>query len=104
MNEQRKLRSELHDFLHQGLMQLYMSYTSTVSTERARELVLQELDSMRAYFSEEAGVPKAPTYDDARRFWLDKQTDENYADEAPQHLYTIDQYEEMLIRMKDIQQ
>lgn len=104
MNQQRKLRSELHDYLHQGLMQLYMSYSSTVSTEQARALVLQELDSMKEYFAQEAGVPKAPTYDDARRFWLDKQTDPVYEDEAPQHLYTIDQYEEMIRRMKDIQQ
>lgn len=104
MNEQRKLRSELHDYLHQGLMQLYMSYSSTVSTEQARALILREIDSIREYFAKEAHVSNAPTYDDARRFWLQQQNSPMYADEAPQHLYTIDQYQEMLQRMKDIQQ
>lgn len=104
MNHQRQLRSELHDFLHQGLMQLYMSYSSTIPKEKAIQLVLSELDSVRSYFEEHANLDKPITPEHLRDFWEKQLLELEDTQFAHQQIYAIDQYEEAILHMKDIQQ
>ena len=52
MSEQRRVRSELKQGLHQFLMQLYMSYTETKGQDEAKKLVMEVLEEQYRYFSQ----------------------------------------------------
>jgi polyhydroxyalkanoate synthesis regulator phasin len=51
LSEQRRLRSELRQGLHQFLMSMYMSYTETMGQDEAKEIVLQVIEEEYKYFS-----------------------------------------------------
>ena len=53
MSEQRRLRSELRQGLHQFLMQMYTAYTSTMTEEEAKELIQSIIEEQYEYFSTE---------------------------------------------------
>lgn len=52
MSEQRKVRSELRQGLHQFLMQMYMSYTETQGQDEAKKLVMEVVEEQYRYFSQ----------------------------------------------------
>lgn len=54
MSEQRKLRAELRQGLHQFLMQLYMSYTQTLDKKTAIEQIVEVLNEQHEYFTGQA--------------------------------------------------
>jgi predicted RNA-binding protein with EMAP domain len=62
MSEQRRVRSELRQGLHQFLMQLYMSYSETQGADEAKKLVLEALEEQYQYFSPD-GVQKTSAKD-----------------------------------------
>lgn len=50
MSDQRKMRSELRQGLHQFLMQIYESYTQTLSQEDAKKVVSECIEEQYKYF------------------------------------------------------
>lgn len=53
LSEQRRLRAELKQGLHQYLMGMYMSYTESQGPDEAKQLVLQIIEEEYQYFSPE---------------------------------------------------
>jgi uncharacterized coiled-coil DUF342 family protein len=51
MSEQRKIRAELKQGLHQFLMQMYMSYTESQGQDEAKKLVCECIEEQYEYFS-----------------------------------------------------
>lgn len=51
MSDQRKVRAELKQGLHQFLMQLYVSYSESESINEAKELVLECIEEEYEYFN-----------------------------------------------------
>lgn len=51
MSEQRRTRAELRQGLHQFLMQIYMSYTETMSQDDAKKVILSVIEEQYEYFS-----------------------------------------------------
>lgn len=52
MSEQRKMRAELKQGLHQFTMSLYQSYLQSLSHEQATELIVQCLEEEHGYYSQ----------------------------------------------------
>jgi uncharacterized coiled-coil DUF342 family protein len=53
LSEQRKIRSELRQGLHQFLMQMYTSYLQTNGEDEAKEIVLESIKEQYEYFAKE---------------------------------------------------
>lgn len=51
MSEQRRVRAELKQGLHQYLMGMYMSYTESQGLDEAKKLVLEIIEEEYQYFS-----------------------------------------------------
>lgn len=51
MSEQRRIRSELKQGLHQYLMGMYMSYSENHGQDEAKQLVSQVMEEEYQYFS-----------------------------------------------------
>jgi predicted RNA-binding protein with EMAP domain len=51
MSDQRKVRAELKQGLHQFLMQLYLNYSQTHGQDEAKELVQECIDEEYKYFN-----------------------------------------------------
>jgi hypothetical protein len=54
MSEQRRMRSELRQGLHQFLMQMYMSYAGSMDTQEAKDLIADCIEEQYEYFSKDA--------------------------------------------------
>ena len=59
MSQQRKMRAELKQGLHQFLMQLYMSYTESIGQEEAKKLTLECIEEQYEYFNPDGLVGKS---------------------------------------------
>ena len=51
MSEQRRMRSQLKQGLHQYLMQMYTSYTESMGQDEAMKLILEVIEEQYKYFS-----------------------------------------------------
>lgn len=51
MSEQRKMRAELRQGLHQFLMQLYVSYTQTMNKREAVDCISEVMKEEHEYFT-----------------------------------------------------
>jgi hypothetical protein len=61
LSEQRRLRSELRQGLHQFLMSMYMSYTETMGQDEAKDIILQVIEEEYKYFSPDGVETKSAT-------------------------------------------
>jgi hypothetical protein len=59
MSEQRKMRAELRQGLHQFLMQLYLSYTQSGDKRAAIDQIVEVLHEQHEYFTGTAMVTKS---------------------------------------------
>lgn len=60
MSEQRRLRNETRQGLHQFLMRLYMSFLETMKEEDAKALVRDVLEEQYSHFSDDSLVRASP--------------------------------------------
>lgn len=66
MSNQRRMRAELRQGLHQFLMQLFFSYSESLGKQEAMDMILEVLDEQYTYFAGES-KPKASTLSDTAR-------------------------------------
>lgn len=60
MSEQRRLRNETRQGLHQFLMRLYMSYLETMNEQEAKQLIREVLEEQYQHFGDDSLVQGSP--------------------------------------------
>lgn len=104
MSEQRKMRAELRQGLHQFLMQLYFSYTQTLNKKEAVQQIAEVLSEQYEYFIGTAMNTSTGTEDELTKLLSTLEKKANQAVAEYDRMNIIQQYEAVQVTLEVLKQ